>query len=59
MSEEADEREKLVQAILRRHQQPTLEDAVKVLQFDSIKSVSALLELHSKLRKMWWDWQDR
>ncbi len=55
MTDAASEKEKLVQAILRRHHQPRLEDAVEVIQFSKIKSVAALLELHDELRKAWWD----
>lgn len=60
MSDEASELDKLVQVILRRHQQPTIEDAVQVLKLsDSVKSVDGLLRLHDKLRKDWWDRLDQ
>lgn len=59
MNDEASDREKLVQVILRRHRQPTLEDAVEVLKLSGSRSVDALLRLHGELRKAWWDRLDQ
>lgn len=58
MSDAVDERLKLVEAIMRHAQQPTLSDAVAVHKFDSLQSVVALLELDGKLRKMYWERRD-
>jgi len=49
------ERETLVQAILLKPAQPTLEDAVSLMKFESIRSVSVLFEVYEKLRVMWVD----
>lgn len=48
-------KEALVEAILKLSRQPTIEDAVAVIKFDTIKTVPALLELHTRLRIMWSD----
>ena len=49
------EREKLVQQIVAKSSQPTLDDAVSLMKFEPIRSVNVLFKLHEWLRKIWVD----
>jgi hypothetical protein len=54
----AESKEQVIQEIMRKIVSPTLGDAVRVLQFESMHSVERLLEIDCFLRRMWSDRRD-
>lgn len=49
------ERDELVQAIMKRPSQPTIEDAVALMKWEKIRNVETLFDLHEKLMVLWVD----